>query len=258
MVLQSLNPRWNQDEFHARVAALASIGEGSKVLDLGCGRGLTLSRLLATAGASGEVFAADRSRKNLEAVKQSYPAEIADKRLVVVETDVSAGLPFASSSLDTVVCQNVMECIVDKAGLLVEIRRVLKSGGVAVIGHYDFDGVMLASDDRELTRRLVHGYADYVQHWQDVAEGQMGRLLPGLAANSPFSEVVTETVLFVDLTLSNESYAQTHLEGMVALSEEFGVLSERARDWLGDLQGRSESGTFYYALPWTYFVARVT
>lgn len=224
---------------------------------LGCGRGLTLSHLLAATGASGKVFAVDWGRANLEAVEQNFPAEIAGKRLVAVETNISDGLSFAANSVDAVVCQNVMECIADKPGLLVEIGRVLKPGGVAVIGHYDFDGVLLASDDRKLTRRLVHGYADHVQHWQDVAEGQMGRLLPGLAANGPFSEVVTETVLFVDVALSSESYARVPIEGMVALSEEFGVPSERARNWFGELGRRSESGTFYYALPWTYLVARV-
>lgn len=125
-----------------------------------------------------------------------------------------------------------------------------------MIGHHDFDGILIASDDRALTRRLVHGYADHAQQWQDASDGLMGRLLPGLMANSPFGDAETETLLFVDLVLSKQSYARIHLEGMVALSKESGVPAESAKAWLRGLEARSDAGTFYYALPWTYVIAR--
>jgi len=176
--------------------------------------------------------------------------------LTSVELDITRPLPFESASFDGVVCQNVIECVADRNRLLAEIARILKPEGSAVIGHYDFDGVLLASDDRAMTRRMVHGYADHTQNWQDASEGQMGRLLPGLIAGSSFSHAVTETVLFVDLALSRESYALDHLTGMVALSKEFGVPEDSAREWLAALQARSDAGRFYYALPWMYVVAR--
>ena len=43
---------------------------------------------------------------------------------------------------------------------------------------------------------------------------------------------------------------------MVAVCPQFGVSARQARDWLADMQKRSERGAFYYALPWTYFAAR--
>jgi hypothetical protein len=92
--------------------------------------------------------------------------------------------------------ENVIEGISDRRGLLTEMHRILRPGGVAVIGHYDFDGVLLASHDREPTRCMVHGYADQTPDWQDASDGQMGRLLPGLVARAPLSEAATETVLF--------------------------------------------------------------
>ena len=85
----------------------------------------------------------------------------------------------------------------------------------------------------------------------------MGRLLPGLIANSPFGEAETETLLFVDPVLSKESYARDHLEGIVALSERFGVSAESARAWLRSMEMRSDAGAFYYAMPWTYVLARI-
>lgn len=252
----SLNPTWRQDEFHARVAALSAAKPGGKVLDLGCGRGLTVSHLLAQVGVLGQVVAADRSTRSLEALSQVYPDAFADGRLIPIELDIAGPLPFGAASFDSIVCQNVVECVVDRGGLIAEMARVLRPGGTAVIGHYDFDGVMLASDDPVLTRRMVHGYADHTQAWQDASEGQMGRLLPGLVARSSLNDLVTETVLFIELKLSEEGYARGHLDGMVALSGAFGISEDSATAWVDALQISSDAGCFYYALPWTYVVAR--
>lgn len=254
--MRSLNPRWSQDDFHARIAALAAVQKGGRVLDLGCGAGLTVPHLLTAAGACGEVVAVNRMTKGFAGIGERYPGPVATGRLKLVELDIAPPLPFESASLDAVVCQNVIECIFDREGLLTEIHRILRPKGVAVIGHHDWDGVLLASDDREMTRRMIRGYADNKEHWMDTCEGQIGRLLPGLFAKSPFSEAATETVLFVDLSLSEGSYAMEHLEAMVRLSAAFGVSSESATAWLNGLLARSDAGQFYYALPWTYVVAR--
>jgi hypothetical protein len=69
---------------------------------------------------------------------------------------------------------------------------------------------------------------------------------------------VTETVLFVDLAMTQESYARDHLSQLLQYSERFGVAPDVAREWFRSLEARSDAGTFYYALPWTYVVARST
>jgi SAM-dependent methyltransferase len=254
--VKSLNPYWTLDGFHARIVALAGLRETQRVLDLGCGRGHTLPHLLARIGAAGKAVAADRSADNLAGIRGKFHQETDAGRLSVVELDIAQKLPFDDASFDSVICQNVIECVTDKVSLVHEIHRILKPHGTALIGHHDFDGALIASDDRALTRRMVHGYADYTQDWQDVSDGQMGRRLPALVALSLFHEAETETQLFVDLTLSKESYARLHLDGMVALAAQFGVATETALAWLRALEARSDSGRFYYALPWVYVLAR--
>jgi SAM-dependent methyltransferase len=247
--MRSLNPAWRRDDFHSRISRLADVGSGQHVLDLGCGNGNGLDALLLAVGPTGRVIALDRDAASLaRAAERAGP-------LTAVEADITAALPLEPRSVDRVICQNVIECVADRPGLLREIHRVLRPSGRALVGHHDFDGVLLASDDKALTRQLVHGYADFAQSWQDVAEGQMGRLLPGLFAGSPFAETRTETLLFVDTALAEGTYAHQHLGDIVRLSPHYGVPAETAERWLADLQARSAAGTFYYALPWTYVLA---
>jgi ribosomal-protein-alanine N-acetyltransferase len=248
--MRSLNPVWRLDDFHGRIAQLAEVGAGQHVLDLGCGNGNGLDALITRVGPTGRVVALDRDAASLaRAAAREGP-------LTTIEADIAAPLPLDSESFDAVICQNVIECVTDRAGLLREIHRVLRPGGRALVGHHDFDGVLLASDDKTLTRQLVHGYADHAQSWQDVAEGQMGRLLPGLFAGGPFADTCTETLLFVDRVLAEGTYARQHLGDIVQLGPHYGVPAEAAERWFAGLRARSKAGAFYYALPWTYVLAR--
>jgi hypothetical protein len=71
------------------------------------------------------------------------------------------------------------------AGLLVaEAARVLRPGGRLVLAHTDHDTLVFASDDLELTRRLVHAYCDTQQPWMDAVDGTIGRHLAEVAGRS--------------------------------------------------------------------------
>src|SRR3954453_11877637 len=168
---------------HERLAALAEVGsDGLVVADLGCGTGRTVRALLAGEHVPATVHAVAHASQLGDDLLQ-------DARVRSRVPDLDEPLPFGSGSLDRVVSMNGAENLVRPDQLLGECHRVLRPGGLAVVGHTDFDTALFTSDDDALTRLLVDRFVRVVPWWQDSADGFMGRKLLQLAAGSPFELV---------------------------------------------------------------------
>ena len=88
--------------------------------------------------------------------------------MLCVQADLKAPLPLADAAFDRVLCHNVLEVLPDPGALVAEAVRVLRPGGRLVLAHSDFDTLIFASEDLELTRRLVRDYCDIQQPWMDA------------------------------------------------------------------------------------------
>ena len=89
-----------------------------RILDLGCGPGNTLRRLLP----EGHVFGFDYSLDALAFART--------KGIQRVFSGESTALPVASATFDCVIALDVLEHVDDDGGALAEIARVLRPGGV--------------------------------------------------------------------------------------------------------------------------------
>jgi ubiquinone/menaquinone biosynthesis C-methylase UbiE len=125
------------DEFHsgrglsplkARQVAHLAPAPGTRVLDVGCGRGEVL---LACARAGADVAGIDYAATAVEISRETL-AEVAGAE--VVQGDVAA-LPWPDASFDAVLSGDVIEHLVpeDAAAMLREARRVLRPGGRLVL-----------------------------------------------------------------------------------------------------------------------------
>jgi 2-polyprenyl-3-methyl-5-hydroxy-6-metoxy-1,4-benzoquinol methylase len=108
-------------DFAIRLSFLREhVGEGERVLDVGCGEGRFAAEL-ARDGAA--VVGIDVAEEPLRRARESHPQ--LDLRVV----DGEAGWDIADASFDVVWAGEVIEHVADTAAWLSEVRRVLRSGG---------------------------------------------------------------------------------------------------------------------------------
>ncbi len=96
-----------------------------RVLDLGCGNGAYTIKT--TSQLSSRVIVGVEG--NEEKLK-----EAASRGLKVLCCDLNKTFPFANASFDMVFCNFVIEHLFDIDNFILEIKRVLKDGGCAIIG----------------------------------------------------------------------------------------------------------------------------
>jgi ubiquinone/menaquinone biosynthesis C-methylase UbiE len=137
---------------HRWLAGLLDAGPGDRVVDLGCGTGASLVHV-APAVDDGLVVGVDLSAAVLARAAGALAPVAGAARVMPVRADLKGLLPFADAAVDRVFCHNVLECLPDPGALVAEAGRVLRPGGRLVLAHSDFDTLVFASEDLELTGR---------------------------------------------------------------------------------------------------------
>jgi ubiquinone/menaquinone biosynthesis C-methylase UbiE len=124
-----------RDRFVSPESVLAPVGlkPGDRVLDYGCGGGsysLAAARLV---GPGGRVWAVDFSPLAVAEVRRRA-RERGLANLEVLGTSCATGLP--DQSVDVALLYDVYQALGDPAGVLTELRRVLRPGGQLSVRHH--------------------------------------------------------------------------------------------------------------------------
>ena len=140
------------DALSRRLAHLAAVGPGSRVLDVASGRGRT-ARLLATE-LGAEVTGIELSAESVAAARAEAEAAGLGGRVRFVQGDAGA-LPGPSRAFDAVICECAL-CLFPRKGIAVaEMRRVLRPGGVVAIADVTAEPENLPPALRGLAGRLA-------------------------------------------------------------------------------------------------------
>ena len=125
--------RMNQSHYEMTGWALdkLNIQPGDKIIDIGCGGGMTVKRICGMLE-GGHVTGIDYSDVSVAASKKLNEAETAAGKADILSASVEA-LPFAENTFDKAVTVESIYFWPDQAENLKEVLRVLKPGGALLI-----------------------------------------------------------------------------------------------------------------------------
>lgn len=219
---------------------------GLIVADLGCGTGRLVSALLRNDPAPAKVQALDHASELDDEL-------LTDPRVRSAITDLDEALPLPDASLDRVFSINTAEHLVDPVHHLVEIHRVLRPGGRAVIVHSDWDTMLFSATDDLLTRRLVDRFVAAMPTWIARADGFMGRRLlrlPRLAAarGALFGREEVQTWADAHRRFDDDSLGHKLAIGIAMAGAADDELAPAIAGWLDGLEEASRAGEFLFCV----------
>ena len=163
------------------LAGLLDAHPGERIIDFGCGTGTALSTIAERLEV--DLVGIDSSAAGVRAAARALGGMPGGLRLLV-QADLSDPIPLADASVDRALCHNVLEFLPAPDAFVEEVYRVVGPGGRFVLSHSDFDTLVFASEDLQLTRRLIRAYCDTQQDWMDSIDGTIGRRLVQIVQRS--------------------------------------------------------------------------
>jgi ubiquinone/menaquinone biosynthesis C-methylase UbiE len=123
-----------------QIIRASGIAKGIEALEIGCGSGAYTTFIARAIGNEGKVYALDIQPEMLKQIKRKLDkAENRDIKNIEPVLASAYELPFSDNFLDLVYMVSVFQEIPDKNKTLMEIKRVLKPGGILSISEFFID-----------------------------------------------------------------------------------------------------------------------
>jgi ubiquinone/menaquinone biosynthesis C-methylase UbiE len=192
-------------------------GLGETVVDVGCGAGRAVGELAALGV---RAIGVDLDPEMIEAARNRWPG-------CEFHVGDATALPIEDGSVTGYRADKVLHTLPEPELAVVEARRVLASGGRAVLVGQDWDAMVVDAADPVLTRALVHARAD------GMASPRVARRYRNLLLDHGFRDVTIEvhTIVFTD----------------AVVLPMLGTIGEG--DWLADQVARARDDRLFVAIP---------
>jgi SAM-dependent methyltransferase len=219
---------------------------GERIVDLGCGTGDALA--MVAEHLEVDLVGVDASAAGLREAARTLNGLPGGARLLV-QADLSTSIPLADASVDRALCHNVLEFLTVPDAFVEEVHRVVRPGGRFVLSHSDFDTLIFASEDLQLTRRLVRAYCDTQQDWMDSVDGTIGRRLAHIVQRSRLhvEDVQANVTLSLRFRPGELGYGYAH-NLTHALRSEGQIDPAELDGWLAGLRRLDEEDGFLFSI----------
>ena len=176
-------------EGHAALLAPLELRPGSRVLDYGCGPGFMTEGMARIVGPAGRAYGVDLNA-GFVANASHRSSESDNISFHLVDGDC---IPLDDTTVDRLLCKNVLEYVPDVQTTLAEFRRVLEPGGRLLLIDSDWGFVAVEPWGMERTKRFFDAAAPAFK------EPEIGRKLRSHLLDAGFDHVDVRVQAGVDI-----------------------------------------------------------
>ena len=223
---------------HEVLIAPAEIGDGHVVVDYGCGPGALSIELARRVGESGRIWALDINQDFLERTRLAAEREGLGPR---VSTRLVEGveIPLADTSVDRVICKNVLEYVPDPQGTIREFHRVLRPSGIAHVSDSDWGAIVLEPLGERFTRIMTAASVAF-------RTPLIGRRLYGMFRRAGFEDIRVQVLANADTA----GGMRAMLRNMAVYARASGQVAEAELEaYLTDIDRAVDEQTYFGLLP---------
>jgi len=216
----------------ATVRAALALQAGEQALEIGTGPGFEPYELATVLGPTGWLHAVDTSETMLQLSRQ----RCIDQLWVEFQLADASLLPFDDATFDAAVVVQVYEYVDEVAAALVELYRVLRPGGRAVVVDTDWRSIVWETSDPARMTRVLNAWEEHLVH------PCLDRALPGLLQQAGFALNQPQVLSAFDLALTEDGFSSTlaQLIGDFVVGRQ-GLSKDDGDAWREDLR-RAEQG----------------
>lgn len=221
---------------------LLDLRPGARVVDVGCGAGTSVRDLAARVAPGGAAHGVDVNESLLRTAKARAAREGVDAAFQLARAEE---LPFATASLDGYRAERLYQHLNDPGKALAEAHRVLAPGGRIVLVDQDWDTLVVDSDDKATTRKLLRAFGD------GIVNSAVGRQYRRRLLDAGFTDVEIHAEAVASTSWDDYGFL---LEMMSYGAEASGAVdSASAQAWIADQRERAARGRFFMTI--THFLA---
>ena len=193
-------------KYRERMLELCPAGDGSTVLDVGCGLGGEATRIAHQVGKMGMVYGVDASEALITEAR--HRARELDLPLQFQVCDAH-GLTFKDGAFDVCRAERVLLYLEDPAAAVVEMARVTRPGGHVMIFDFDYGTRFFDSDFAPMTRHIEALLAS------EPRNPAIGRELPHLMRKAKLKvNAVEPMILMTTIAIARRIYRSALSKGI--------------------------------------------
>lgn len=231
-----------------KYAAQLHLAPAAQVLEIGCGTGAMVRRLVRRGDFSGTALGVDQSPRFIEAARRFAQEENAGQRIEFRVGDAHH-LEFPPATFDAAIAHTVISHVTEPATVLRELARVVRPGGTVVIFDGDYASMTYAVPDPDFGRRMDRALVT-ASFNNPLVMRDLPRLLPEVGLK--LTEAWGDTVAEIGSWSFFKSFAETYAPAVVRA----GLLpAETVNAWLAAQQQAAEKGIFFASCNYYTYLA---